>query len=79
MKHLLCLSVLLLASPAVAYTLEPDGQGGVNYGTGPSTIRLDTIENVNLGTQTTIYENGLPTKTCTTYKTSSGYSSTFCQ
>ena len=76
MKYLLVLP-LLLATPSLAYTLVPDGNGGYTYGHGPDTTRLESIHSQG-STQTTIYRNNLPVQTCTTFRTAPGYSTTSC-
>ena len=76
---LLTLCLLLLGSPAIAYTLVPDGNGGYNYGTGPDTVQINTIDDVNGGTQININRNGLPAMQCQAFRLPGGYTSTSCR
>ena len=79
MKLLLPLCLSLLGSPALAYTLVPDGNGGYNYGTGPDTYQINTYEDMNGYSQTNINRNGFPVMQCQGFRLSNGITSTNSQ
>ena len=76
MKRLI-FAAFLIASPALSYELVPDGNGGYDYGTGPSQTTINTID-LGTHTNTTIYRDHRPIQTCTTFSTAPGYSTTNC-
>ena len=78
MKYFTILPLLFMLMPsASAYTLVPDGNGGYDYGTGPTQTTINTID-LGTHTNTTIYRDNLPVQTCTTFSTAPGYSTTNC-
>jgi len=77
MKALILL--MLLAVPVRAYTLEKDplSPTGYSYGTGPSTGRIESLDEGNGYSSQFLYRNGVPDGVCRTVR-SNGYSSTYC-
>lgn len=73
------LMVVFSVVPVRAYTLEkdPSSPTGYSYGTGPSTVRVESTPLDSSYSTQVIYRNGSPSGRCSTVSTR-GYGSTFC-